>query len=74
MGLADLDSAVIISSVLFLALQIATSTASIRFGASTVPDGCDVFNVTKISAMVTLGLGVFYSGAITVMRGRLDPL
>lgn len=55
-------------SFMFLVIHAATTAAAIRFGATTIADGCPIFNTTKICAMVTLGLGAFYSLTISYVK------
>lgn len=54
--------------------QLIISGIAIGFGATTIPDGCVVFNITKLFAIITLGTGVFYSLLLWIMRTRTLPV
>lgn len=51
--------------LLFLLIHVAITTAAIRYGATTIADGCALFNTTKICAMVASGFESVYSIMMT---------
>ncbi|KAK0342366.1 hypothetical protein LTS02_007993 [Friedmanniomyces endolithicus] len=55
-----------ICSAFFVASQCTTFGLALWFGISTIPNGCVVFNTTKISALVALGFGLIYSAVIAL--------
>lgn len=59
---------------MFFILQSVIGVVTIIFGALTIPAGCAVFNAPKITAIITLALGIIYSLSIVSMRGRLEPV
>ena len=63
-----------ICSVLFVAIHFITFARALYFGINTIPDGCHVFNMTKISALVASGLSLAYSAGIGLWRSLADTV
>lgn len=61
-------------SFLMFVCQLIILPIAIGFGATTIPDGCTVFNVTKFAAIITLFIGIFYSFILWILRVRLLPV
>nr|OQO25741.1 hypothetical protein B0A51_10205 [Rachicladosporium sp. CCFEE 5018] len=57
-----------VCSALFVGVQTATFILAAYIGAHAIPDGCVVFNATKVTALVASGLSLAYSIAIAVWR------
>ena len=66
--LLTLNLAVLISSFLFCALQITMAGITIKFGSTTIPDGCKIFTAPKYLDIIVLGIGLPYSASILIVR------